>query len=217
MPRGPSGRGRPKGWLPTVFPTEGTAQPQDGLWGPGRPHRGWSPSPCGFCPPPNPGRTQPDSQSTRDAFPLISQTPRPADTQSQAQLTPRGHSRRLPAAAWFQETPCRGQLLGTRLLEARPPLPPAPRSPEPLLSCLPLGADHFPSGSPRPQPPTQRGLLPAGDPPCSGLSSASSGTPPSTPRPPTVSHGTPQPGGLPPVTQTLALNTHFLIPHHQTA
>lgn len=47
-PLGSLREGEPAGWLPTVSPTEGTAQLQDGLWGPGRLHRGWSPSPCGL-------------------------------------------------------------------------------------------------------------------------------------------------------------------------
>lgn len=93
-----------------------------------------------------------------------------------------------------------------------PPPPPAPRSPDPLLSHPPPGAGHptaghFPSG--RPQPPSQRGLLPAGDPPHSGLSSASSDPPTLHTKPPDCAPRDPQPGGLPPVTQTLPSTLTF--------
>lgn len=157
------------------------------------------PQPLWLVTPPNPGKTQPDSQSTHDAFLLVSQTPRTADTQSWAQLNPRGCLRWLPAAACFQETPGHGQLPGTRLLEPRVASAPHPMGPDALLSHPPPGAAPA-DCSPRPVPePSAAATFPAGsascrDQPRSGLSSAFCG-PPTPHSKPNVPHRTPSQAG----------------------
>ncbi|XP_043307516.1 vegetative cell wall protein gp1-like [Cervus elaphus] len=92
----------------------------------------------------------------------------------------------------------RHQLLEPRAASA--PHPTGPQTPSfpacPRVQPL-LTARHVPSRSPRRQPPSLRALLPAGDQPRSGLSSASCG-PPTLHSKPTVPHRTPsQAGSLP--------------------
>lgn len=94
--------------------------------------------------------------------------------------------------------------------------PPPHGSPDPLLSRLPPGAASadrsprpVPSRSPRRQPPSLRALLPAGDQPRSGLSSASCG-PSTLHSKPTVPHGTPSQAGSLPSPRPPALTPPFL-------
>lgn len=173
-----------------------------GFGDPGGCTEGGPPALVACDPPPHPGRTQPDSQSTHDAFLLVSQT-KTADTQEPGPADPPGvleaasSGSLLPGDTRPWAAP-RHQLLEPRAASA--PHPTGPQTPSfpacPRVQPL-LTARHVPSRSPRRQPPSLRALLPAGDQPRSGLSSASCG-PPTLHSKPTVPHRTPsQAGSLP--------------------